>query len=54
MFGSLWDALATMLLGDSFDEMAGFHAELSFRFYGLLCGIGLAVGIAATYVRLCS
>ena len=46
VFGSLWDALAMMLLGMALMKWRIFDAELSVRFYGLLCGVGLAVGIA--------
>jgi uncharacterized protein len=46
VFGSLWDALAMMLLGMAMMKWQVFNAEFSFRFYGLLCGVGLAVGIA--------
>jgi uncharacterized protein len=46
VFGSLWDALAMMLLGMALMKWRIFNAELSVRFYGMLCGVGLAVGIA--------
>lgn len=46
IFGSLWDALAMMLLGMALMKWRVFNAERSFRFYGWLCGIGFAVGIA--------
>jgi uncharacterized protein len=45
VFGSLWDALAMMLLGMAMMKWQIFNAQRSTRFYSVLCAGGFAVGL---------
>jgi uncharacterized protein len=45
VFGSLWDALAMMLLGMAMMKWRIFNAQRSTRFYCVLCAGGFTVGL---------
>lgn len=45
VFGTLWDALAMMLLGMAMMKWRIFNAERSTQFYSALCAVGFSIGL---------